>query len=163
MNRLTAKKEPQATIAEPSGEIDREVLRRAFGSSSLDFANALLGQVESFSSAPSSGQTGSNSFSTEVVFGIEPQDQLEAMLAVQMSAVHLASVKVAANLSRAVSSREIDVAEKALNRLARTYALQMDTLKRYRSSGQQVVVKHVTVNDGGQAIVGDVTTGGGKQ
>jgi hypothetical protein len=37
----------------------------------------------------------------------------------------------------------------------------MDTLKRYRSKGEQkVTVQHVTVNEGGQAVVGDVRTGG---
>ena len=37
----------------------------------------------------------------------------------------------------------------------------METLKRYRSKGQQVVrVERVTVEDGGQAIVGAVETGG---
>ena len=49
----------------------------------------------------------------------------------------------------------------ALNKLARTYAMQMETFKRYRTGGQQkVVVEHVTVNEGGQAIVGAVTQGG---
>lgn len=160
MNMLTAKEETQVVTVEPADEIDRETLRQAFGSSYPEFVHALLGQVAAFKPASSPGQEDTIDFPTAVVMGLKPQDQFEAMLAAQMSAVHLASVKVAANLSRAVSSREIDVAEKALNRLARTYALQMDTLKRYRSSGQQVVVKHVTVNDGGQAIVGDIKTGG---
>ncbi len=42
--------------------------------------------------------------------------------------------------------------------------MQMETLKTYRSKGEQKVeVKHVHVNRGGQAIVGAVnhTTGGG--
>jgi hypothetical protein len=35
-------------------------------------------------------------------------------------------------------------------------------LKRYRTGGQQkVTVEHVTVNQGGQALVGSVTQGGG--
>jgi hypothetical protein len=43
---------------------------------------------------------------------------------------------------------------------AATTALK-DTLKQYRSDGKQkIVVKHVTVNEGGQASVGDVTHGG---
>ena len=54
-----------------------------------------------------------------------------------------------------------DAAERALNKLARTYAGQMESLKRYRSQGQQTVrVEHVTVNAGGQAIVGSVNHGG---
>ena len=44
----------------------------------------------------------------------------------------------------------------------RTFAAQMETLKRYRSGGQQkVIVEHVHVNKGGQAIVGAVNQGGG--
>ena len=43
-----------------------------------------------------------------------------------------------------------------------TFAAQVEALKRYRSKGEQkVVVEHVTVNEGGQAIVGNVETGGG--
>ena len=37
----------------------------------------------------------------------------------------------------------------------------METLKRYRSTAQQTVkVEHVHVHEGGQAIVGNVETGG---
>lgn len=163
MNTLTVMREPQGVIAEPADEIDRETIRQAFGSSYPEFVQALLGQVAAFRPASSDGQEDAIDFPTAVIMGLAPKDQFESMLAAQMSAVHLASMKIAANLSRSPHGREIDAAERALNRLARTFALQMDTLKRYRSSGQQVVVKHVTVNDGGQAIVGDIKTGGGKQ
>ena len=38
---------------------------------------------------------------------------------------------------------------------------QLEALKRYRIAGEQTVrVEHVTVNDGGQAIVSNVATGG---
>ena len=50
-----------------------------------------------------------------------------------------------------------DSAERALNKLARTFAMQMEALKRYRTGGEQkVTVQHVTVGEGGQAIVGNV-------
>ena len=49
-----------------------------------------------------------------------------------------------------------------LNKLARTFAAQVEALKRYRSAGEQTIkVQHVTVNDGGQAIVGNVSQGAG--
>jgi hypothetical protein len=36
--------------------------------------------------------------------------------------------------------------------------MQIEALKRYRSTGEQkVTVEHVTVNEGGKAIVGNVT------
>ena len=54
-----------------------------------------------------------------------------------------------------------DAAERALNKLARTFATQLEALKRYRTGGtQKVTVEHVTVNAGGQAIVGNVAHGG---
>ena len=41
---------------------------------------------------------------------------------------------------------------------ALTYATQMEALKRYRTGGEQkVTVQHVSVSEGGQAIVGNVT------
>ena len=50
-------------------------------------------------------------------------------------------------------------------KLARTFAAQVEALKRYRSGGEQTVtVQHVHVAEGGQAIVGNVTApepGGG--
>jgi hypothetical protein len=46
-----------------------------------------------------------------------------------------------------------DSAERAFNKLA-TFAVQMEALKRHRTSGEQrVTVQLVTVNEGGQAIV----------
>ena len=49
-----------------------------------------------------------------------------------------------------------------LNKLGRTFAAQVEALKKYRSSGEQnIKVQHVTVNEGGQAIVGNVQAGGG--
>jgi hypothetical protein len=57
-----------------------------------------------------------------------------------------------------------DSAERAFNKLARTFAAQVEALKRYRTGGQQkVTVEHVTVNAGGQTIVGNVEApvGGG--
>ena len=54
------------------------------------------------------------------------------------------------------------MAEKAFNKLARTFATQMEALNRYRGKGQQkMTVEHVHVHDGGQAIVGQVAQGGG--
>jgi hypothetical protein len=48
------------------------------------------------------------------------------------------------------------------NKLARTFTTEMEALKRYRTGGQQkVTVEHVTVQAGGQAIVGNVSHLGG--
>src|SRR5215207_2796620 len=55
-----------------------------------------------------------------------------------------------------------DSAERAFNKLTRTFTTQVEALKRYRTGGEQrVTVQHVNVNEGGQAIVGNVSGGGG--
>lgn len=94
---------------------------------------------------------------------IKPKDTIEAMLATQMLAIHNATMR---NLTRAnglLSSRsykEIELGSKAFNvanKLARTYTMQMEALQRYRGKGQQkMVIEHVNVNSGGQAIIGNV-------
>lgn len=105
-------------------------------------------------------ETNSN-FLLSVVRAVEPRDELESMLAIQMGAVHAATMMMARRLNHVVSLPQQDAAERALNKLARTYAVQMEALKRYRTGGQQrVIVEHVTVNAGGQAIVGAVAAGG---
>ena len=91
-----------------------------------------------------------------VIKGIKPQDQLELMLAAQMAAVHQVTMTLAARLNRAERTDPQDIA--AFNKFVRTFATQLEALKRYRTGGEQkVTVQHVSVSEGGQAIVGNVT------
>jgi hypothetical protein len=74
-----------------------------------------------------------------------------------MAAVHLAIMSFGQRLANAQIIGEGESAERAVNRLTRTFATQMEALRRYRSGGEQkVTVQHVSVS-GGQAIVGNVT------
>src|SRR5215471_4808863 len=92
-----------------------------------------------------------------VIKGVKPRDQLETMLAAQMAIIHTASMRLARELALAETIAHQDSAERALNKLARTFAMQLEALKRYRTGGEQkVTVQHVSVNEGGQAIVGNV-------
>ena len=103
-----------------------------------------------------------SNFVMAVVRSVKPRDELEAMLATQMGAIHAATMMLARRLNHVETIPQQDAAERALNKLARTFATQMEALKRYRTGGQQkVTVEHVTVNSGGQAIVGAVEAGRG--
>jgi hypothetical protein len=54
-----------------------------------------------------------------------------------------------------------DSAERAFNKLARTFAAQVSALKQYRSGGEQrVTVQHVNVSDGGNAVIGNINSPG---
>ncbi len=90
-----------------------------------------------------------------LIQGIEPRDTIEAMLACQIAAVHNATMTFARRLNHVDTIPQQDSASNALNKLARTFAAQMDALNRHRGKGQQAIrVEHVTVASGGQAIVG---------
>ena len=79
-----------------------------------------------------------------------------------MAAVQIATMNMAARLGNASSTESRAASEKAFNRLARTFTAQVEALKSYRSKGEQrVYVERVNVEKGGQAIVGNVTHGGG--
>lgn len=92
------------------------------------------------------------------VEAMKPKDATEALLLAQMGAVHQATMMMARRLNHVENIQQQDAAERALNKLARTFSTQTDTLKRYRSTGKQVVrVERVNVESGGAAIVGDVS------
>lgn len=130
-------------------------LRDAVGSRDRDFFNGLVSQLGTAGSQDREPDERTINFMLSVVKGIEPRDQLEAMLGTQMAAVHVATMDAAAHLAQAENILERDSAERAFNKLTRTFSAQMETLKRYRTGGEQKVT--VSVSEGGQAIVGNVT------
>jgi hypothetical protein len=65
---------------------------------------------------------------------------------------------MANRLAHAEALQAQDSAERAFNKLARTSAALVETFQRCRAASEhKVIVQHVSVNDGGQAIVGNVT------
>lgn len=99
-------------------------------------------------------------FALAVVHAIDPRDPTEALLAAQMMAIHNATMAAARRLAHTETITQQDSASNMLNKLARTFAAQLEALKRYRSNGEQVVkVQHVQVT-ANQAVVG-INQGGG--
>jgi hypothetical protein len=141
-------------------------LMRAIGTTDVDFLHPLLCQIVDASKGAEASESGAN-FMLSVIKGIEPRDQVEAMLAAQMAAVHMASMTFARRLAHVENIPQQDSAERAFNKLARTFAAQVEALKRYRGGGEQkMTVQHVHVAEGGQAIVGNVNApvpGGGAK
>ena len=76
----------------------------------------------------------------------------------QMSAINMVLMKAVGDLARAEYHAERESLTRAVNQLARTYTAQLDAFSRYRGGvDQQVTVQNVSVAEGGQAIVGNVT------
>lgn len=131
------------------------------GTTDPNAASRLLAQV--INAQPGMENLGYANAAIALLQGIEPKDELEGMLASQMIAVHNLSMEYARrasgqNLSLDVSNSLISRTSKLMNIFTR----QVETLQKYRSKGQQkIVVQHVQVSEGGQAIIGDVHQGGG--
>jgi hypothetical protein len=151
-------------IDHPLRSLGLSLLMEAFGTPDIDFFNGLMGQLLHTSAPNGKPDECALNYMAAMIRGIAPQDETECMLAAQMAAVHMATMTFARRLARVENIQQQDSASTAFNKLARTFALQMEALKRYRTGGEQrVTVQHVTVNDGGKAIVGAVSqTPGGS-
>ena len=144
---------------------DREIgylsLMESCGTASTKFLGPLLSQLANATGKGQDINEGQLNFALSVIADIKPKDQLEAMLAAQMACVHIASMTFARRMNHTDTIPQQDSAEKAYNKLLRTFTSQMEALRKYRTGGEQkVTVHHVQVNEGGQAIVGNVNNGG---
>jgi hypothetical protein len=97
-------------------------------------------------------------FMIAMIKSIKPRDCVEAMLVAQMVSVHVMAMRCAHRLASADDAAQQDSAGRALGRLARTFPAQIEALNRYRSKSEPAItVQNVSVGDGGNAIVGNVT------
>lgn len=98
-----------------------------------------------------------------MISGVVPNDALEGMLATQMVTCHNAAMECmrrAHIAEQTFEGRKLNLT--FADRFLRTFTAQAEALAKYRGKGQQkVTVEHVHVHQGGQAIVGNVTQGGG--
>ena len=138
-----------------------KVQKSLVGVSGHEAFNKLLNQASNSCNAGSHDDK-LNSF-MPLLLDIAPKDSLEGMLAVQMVATHNMAMEMA---GRAMYTEQtVEGVEMNINRstkLMRTFTAQIETLQKYRNKGQQTIqVQHVTVNDGGQAVVGNITGGEG--
>jgi hypothetical protein len=124
------------------------LLMQSLGVTDFDFVAGIIGQISNAASKGREPNQEDANFMLSVMCGLEPKDQVEVMLA-----VHMATMTFARRLANVETIPQQDRAERALNKLARTFTTQIEALKRYRSTGQQkVTVEHVTVQAGGRPL-----------
>jgi hypothetical protein len=138
-------------------------LKTAFGTTSSAFVNATLAQLVAAARLPGSGisEIAVNA-SLAIIEGAKPRDEIESALVTQMACTHAAAMAVLGRLGGAHGGdRNMAMMASAASRLVRAYAAQVEVLRRLKNGGSQFVrVEHVHVNEGGQAIVGNVQTSG---
>jgi hypothetical protein len=148
----------------PAGE-QPGTLRSISSSENYDFSNILVSQVGNAlwrEPCDSAEQTQLMQAALAAMTGMKPRDELEGMLIGQLIATHNAAMECyrRAMLGEQTFEGRRENLNQA-NKLCRSYAALTEALDRHRGKGQQrIVVEHVNVHAGGQAIVGAVTAGG---
>lgn len=144
----------------------RRQLMDAFGTPSSDFAYgalALLLEALTERGADLPSEVATNA-AIAMVSGVEPANELEAMIASQMAATHSLAMNMLGRARRVEQLNQLDAQGGLAVKLLRTFAMQAEALAKLRRGGSQIVrVEHVHVHAGGQAIVGNVAPGGGAQ
>ena len=156
----------------PDGQLRQVKLSEALGTADPDLQGHFLEQMaETFKGTVSSEGQDNKAIITAtnramaILNGIQPQNEIEAMLVVQMIGVHNMAM---ATLGRAMLKDQTFAGRQAnadqATKMLRTFAVQMEALKKYRTGGQQkTIVENVNVNEGGQAIVGTVNQSAEKK
>lgn len=154
---------PNGQIASPHSDVPGFVtaLAGTFGTKSLAFTFASVDDLVAVtrrSDGERSPRTANAALA--LVAAIEPRNELEAALAVQMAGTHAAATKMLDRLNTAAFTDSVTVYGNMAVKLQRTFAAQVEALAKLRTAGKQIVeVNHVHtyVGAGGQAIIGDVT------
>jgi hypothetical protein len=134
---------------------------KALGTGDPAFAEGLLAQIFGASAR------GDDKFDSKFLFfalavarSKHSKDELVAMQRAQMAAVHAEAMRAAGRAARADTQLEHESAARTLVQLTRNYSVQLEALKRYCAATEpNVTVQNVSVSDGAQAIVGNVSHG----
>jgi hypothetical protein len=146
------------SIDHPDPEHGEQLLADALGVADRDAMHGILRQLVKASVSGESPDEVNLAFMISMVQSIKLRDSIEAMLVAQMVSVHVMAMRCAHHLAEACDLAQHDSAARALGRLARTFPAQIEALNRYRSHGEPAItVQNVSVGDGGNAIVGNVT------
>jgi len=145
-------------IDHPDPELGEQLMADTLGVADRDAMYGILRQLVKASVSGRKPDPVNLAFMISMVESIRPRDAIEAMLVAQMVSVHVMAMRCAHHLACAEDIVQQESAGRALGRLARTFPAQIEALNRHRSKGEPAVtVQNVSVRDGGNAIVGNVT------
>lgn len=139
-------------------------LAQATGASDPILAQRLLGQCLHASCTSSSPDMTEVNAVVKAVHALQPQDETEGMLITRLVALHNQNMHFMAKvLYKNQTSEAVDLNINRSTKLTRLYNETLEALMRYRRKGEQkVVVQHVNVSNGGQAVVtGSIQKGEG--
>lgn len=136
-------------------------LQKTFAAVSMDPVNARANELLKYLGSVGADNSDRYNAALSFIESMEPRDQAEALLLVQMYVTHDAAIRALSQLGSAEWVPTAQMFGNLATKLLRTSQGQMETLARMRRGGEQVV-RHVHVdNRGGQAVIAkNVHTGG---
>lgn len=151
-------------------DVDRQAwldrLKATLGTASIEFVDATLYQLQAAARLPNSGvsEIAINS-ALSMIESERPRNETECAIVIQMACVHSATMAVLGRIGGGHGGdRHVLAAATAASRLSRTFAILVETLRRLRSGGSQVIrIERVEVKEGGQAVIGNINKSGGCQ
>ncbi len=145
----------------PGDHVWRKQLRAALGTVSDAFVDIALQHLERAARMPGDGPSDvSINGALAIIAAFAPRNEAEAALALQAACTHMVAMVMMARIGGGPGGpHRLPGLASAATKLLRAYCTQVETHRRLRGGGEQkIIVKHVTVHEGGQAIVGAVTT-----
>jgi hypothetical protein len=146
----------------PDGDAKRwwDRLKAALGTTSSDFVNTTLMQIQNASRLPSGGIS-EMSVNAVLAFieAAEPKNEIEAALAIQMACTHAVAMAVLSRAGGAYGGdRHVALMAAAGAKLLRAFATQVEAMRRLRNGCTQVIrVEKIEVSDTAQAVIGNVS------
>ena len=154
-------KKTRQLIEDPGFAEPAHIPRSITGSDDANFSRTLVHQVVAAQSPDYSASDEQIGATLAAMAAMQPRDALEGMVGAQLIAIHHAAMECYRRA--AIDGQNFHGWREALNqasKLSRTFAALSEALDRRRGKGQQrIIVEHVHVHAGGQAIVGSVTSG----
>lgn len=145
-------------IKHPDPQAGERLLADALGVVDRDAMHGILKQLVKASAIGHKPDEANLAFMVSMIRSIAPRDSIEAMLVSQMVSVHMAAMRCACRLACTDDLAQHESVTRALTRLSRTFAAQVEALSRHRNSDERAItVQNLSVQDGGRAIVGNVT------
>ena len=149
----------------PADHVWRRQLKAALGTASDAFVDMALHHLERAARMPGDGPSDvSINGALAIIAGFAPKNEMEAAIALQAACTHMVAMVMLARIGGGHGGpHRLPGMASAAAKLLRAYCTQVETYRRQRGGGEQkIIVKHVTVNEGGQAIVGAITSRAGK-
>lgn len=141
--RFRWSKEAGLTYEHPDMGVAQLLIMSAMGVSSIHEFVALVDQMAQVTQKDGQPDTDAMDSMLAMVVGMKPTNTVEAMLAIQMAAIHNATMVQVRRVRGSDHIGQLEVNGNALNKLARTFTAQAEAMKKLRPGGpQRVVVEH---------------------